>query len=149
MTLVRRGIVTALWRMDDYVDWILLRPVTVQLFSFLPRWWQCELAKLSERLDERWKTGVWNIQLDPNVNERLIVGPVCDACRKRASSVTVGPMGEGGDTEGHEQGFFDTHEIGLCSWCAPEFRDEGIESEADLQKELERVRDRTVSWRWS
>src|SRR5438477_1695384 len=57
-TPMRRLVVKALEKTDEALDWVLYRPAVVKAFLWVPRWWQCDLAKLSIRLDDRWGTGV-------------------------------------------------------------------------------------------
>ena len=45
---------------DQALDEVLYRPAVVKPFQWLPRWWLCDLAKLSMRLDDRWAVGYWD-----------------------------------------------------------------------------------------
>jgi hypothetical protein len=47
------------------VDDVAYRPAVVRLTMPLPRWWNCELAHLSMRLDDHWGTGYWKGDIAP------------------------------------------------------------------------------------
>ena len=80
---VKRAIVRAMAVADEVLDEVLYRPAVVKAFAWLPRWWCCDLAKLSTVLDDRWNVDYW---------ERTGIAPgrSCDACARRASIHVVG-----------------------------------------------------------
>lgn len=136
MEAVKRASVVALAIVDEALDELLYRPAVVKAFAWLPRWWLCDLAKLSIRLDTQWGTGWWSGELEPG-------GP-CDACIRRASiHVYGGPDPE--DDEDVPPDYLTTRPIHLCGWChigGP------IENAADLERELALARSDSVAWRW-
>ena len=70
--------VNALNRACTLIDVVAYRPFIVKLTERLPRWWGCQLAHLSMKLDDRWGTGYWASDDAPAAPEGL-----CDACRRR------------------------------------------------------------------
>lgn len=85
---IQHFVVSGLEKADEIVDEVLYRPVVVRAFRWLPRWWQCDLAKLSMALDDRWSSGWWE-------NAWIAPGGPCDACGRRASiHVLGGPYDE-------------------------------------------------------
>jgi hypothetical protein len=135
---MRPVIVRLLSAADRAVDWLAYRPAVVRLFLFLPRWWNCDLARLSIRLDERWNVGYWT-------DDSWWPGPVCEACGRRTARVYVGGLEE----EDEPIGFYlDTRRVDLCLWCDVGPTD-ALRSETDLRGALERARSDSVSWRWS
>jgi hypothetical protein len=119
-----RAAVVALAKVDEALDEVLYRPLVVRAFRWLPRWWLCDLAKLSMRLDDRWHTGWWN-------DAWKVPGAPCAACRRRASIHVID----------HPDG----SEVRLCGWChigGP------VLDEADLKRELDAAATDSVSWRW-
>jgi hypothetical protein len=79
---MKRLVVAGLDRADQILDEVLYRPAVVKLTESLPRWWLCDLSKLSIRLDERWSTGYWN-------SESWAPGPPCEACDGVAQHQTI------------------------------------------------------------
>jgi hypothetical protein len=134
---IGRGIVVLLEKADEAVDEVLYRPALVKAFDWLPRWWQCDLARLSMRVDERWQVGWWD-------DADIVIGGPCEACGRRASYLVYGERDEDDDLDPIED-FFTDRPVYTCGWC----RLEGtVESEADLRRELAAARARSVSWRW-
>jgi hypothetical protein len=133
---VKHASVVALAKIDEALDELLYRPAIVKAFGWLPRWWLCDLAKLSIRLDTRWGTAWWNGELEPD-------GP-CEACARRASIHVYG----GPDPDGDEEAVVDyltTRPIHLCGWCSV---GGPIENEEDLRRALSLARSQSVAWRW-
>jgi hypothetical protein len=54
----RYVVVSGLEEADELVDKLLLSRAIVRLTRPLPRWWRCELSRLSQALDRRWRTGL-------------------------------------------------------------------------------------------
>jgi hypothetical protein len=128
--------VVGLAKVDGALDEVLYRPAVVKAFAWVPRWWHCDLAKLSCQLDDRWKVGYWDGLGRP--------GPPCAVCGRRAAWLEIG----GRDAEVHDPGehwFLDDREIPLCSWCTLE---RPILNEDDLRREFAEARAASVSWRW-
>jgi hypothetical protein len=120
---VKRLLVLALAKLDSAVDEVAYRPAVVRAFRWSPYWWNCAIAKLSVRLDERWAAGYWD--------EGPVPGDLCAACRRRASPFWIeGPTGE---------------VVPLCGWCHIEGP---ILSDADLSRELSAAAADSVAWRW-
>jgi hypothetical protein len=130
------------------VDDVAYRPAVVHLTRRLPRWWDCQLAHLSMRLDDRWSTGYWSSPAAP-----AAPGPRCRACHRRAAWLVVG--GSSGDYlleedegNGHDSlSYLATHEVELCGWCRLDL-DASIRTAADLDRELSRAGGASIGWRW-
>jgi hypothetical protein len=56
---VRLRIVRGLNTACTLVDRVVYRPAVVKATVWLPRWWNCQLAQVSMKLDDRWGTGFW------------------------------------------------------------------------------------------
>ena len=59
MDPMRRVTVSFLSAVHRVVDWLVYRPAVVRLFVFLPRWWNCNLVRLSTCLNARWNAEYW------------------------------------------------------------------------------------------
>jgi len=145
--VVRRLVVILAEKADEGLDEILYRPFVVKAFLWLPRWWRCDLSRLSRWLDERWGTG-YRDEFGPS-------SILCEACRRRASYMYVGGWAlESEDERGFplddddEDNYLARRRVSLCGWCRlPE--DLPIEDEQTLQAALAWARARSVAWRWS
>lgn len=141
------SVVRGLNRACLWVDEVAYRPAVVKLTAPLPRWWNCQLAHASMRLDDRWGTGYWDSDAAPPAPEGS-----CDACGRRAAWLVVGgPEGEG-ESEGDGSGLDETdylrrHPVRLCGWCRLEFSSPP-ETKAELDRVLALAGERSVSWRW-
>jgi len=131
-------VVKTLNRMCTWVDAIAYRPAAVKLTERLPRWWSCQLARASMKLDDRWGTGYWSSEDAPAAPEGT-----CDACKRRAAWLAVGGLSDGES----EPTYLDLHPVDLCGWCKLE-----IASPPRNQIELDRIladaRARSVAWPW-
>jgi hypothetical protein len=132
---IQLGVVRGLNRACLWVDEVAYRPAVVRLASRLPRWWNCQLAHLSMKLDDRWGTGYWDSDDAPPVP-----GGPCAACGRRAAWLVIG-----GDDEGDD--YLGRHPVELCGWCRLEFSSPP-ENEEELERVLASARERSVSWRW-
>jgi hypothetical protein len=121
---MKRLVVAALAKADEVIDEVLYRPAVVKVFVWLPRWWLCDLAKLSMDLDRRWHTGHWH-------EEAIVPGEPCRACGRRASIHLIDAP--------------DGSEVGLCGWCHVEGP---VLDDEDLQRELSLAAADSISWRW-
>jgi hypothetical protein len=135
---LRRSLVAALDRACGVVDTVAYRPAVVKLTSRLPRWWGCELARLSVRLDDRWSTGYW---ANGGAPEGL-----CDACGRRAAWLVVGGRDWMEDVE-PDRSFMESHPVHLCGYC--DLPPGQIETPAQLDAALVYARDHSIAWRWS
>ncbi len=128
-------VVVALARTDEVLDAVLYRPAVVKAFLWLPRWWLCDLAKLSMRLDDIWGTEYWK-------NAVIAPGDPCEACGRRASiHVYGGPV----PVLGAIHDYMESHPVYVCGWChlgGP------MLNEADVERELGLARANSVAWRW-
>ena len=127
-------------RADDLLDEVLYRPAVVKAFAWLPRWWLCDLAKLSMVLDDGWSVGSWD-------EAQIAPGRACEACGRRASIHVAGGRVDEDESDdppadGH---FLDERVIHLCGWCHIEGP---ILNEDDLDRELAAAADDSVAWRW-
>jgi hypothetical protein len=139
----KRRVVGALNSACTAVDAVAYRPAVVRLSLPLPRWWSCQLARLSMRLNDRWGIGYWSSDIAPAAPEGL-----CDACHRRAAWLVVGGRDE--DDDGDDRGaasFLTEHPVHLCGWCRID-RDAPIETAADLDRALARARQKSVAWTW-
>ena len=131
---MKRIVVVVLAKVDEVLDVVLYRPAVVKAFLWLPRWWLCDLAKLSMRLDDLWGSGYWENAIAP--------GDPCEACGRRASIHVYG----GPDTDlGAVHDYMENHPVHVCGWC-----DLGgpMLSQADIERELALARADSVAWRW-
>lgn len=134
---MKRALVRALEIACRAMDEVLYRPAVVKAFAWVPRWWSCELAKLSITLDDRWGTSVWEGSIVP--------GAPCGACGRRASISVIGGWDEDLGPEPEEDFFLNDREIPLCGWCHVRGR---TSNEEELQRALSAACRDSVSWRW-
>jgi hypothetical protein len=127
--------VWAIAKLDEAVDELLYRPAIVKAFAWLPRWWLCDLARLSIVLDDRWGTGYWT-------ENSIWPGGPCDACGRRASIHVYGGVQ---NDEAPSKDYLETHPVRVCGWC--QLRGPMVD-ERDVQRELAVARQHSVSWRW-
>lgn len=117
------------------LDELLYRPAVVRAFRWAPRWWLCDLAKLSMRLDEHWDIGYWE-------QVGIVPGRPCEACGRRASIHVYGGRDEDEEPIGD---FLEDHPVYTCGWCS---LDGPTVTESDVRRELARAGTESVSWRW-
>jgi hypothetical protein len=141
----RREIVRALNTACTAVDAVAYRPAIVRLTMQLPRWWRCQFAHLSMRLDDHWETGYWSSDSAPAAPEGL-----CDACGRRAAWLIVGGRWDEDDPEGVYDGtsFRTENPAHLCGWCRFDSDDTPIETNEDLDHALNNARRRSIAWAW-
>ena len=130
------ALVRALAVTDEAIDLVLYRPAVVKAFIKSPRWWQCDLARFSMRLDDRWQTHYWD-------DAGIAPGGWCEACGRRAAIHVVG--GRGDESEDTYDDFLSENEVHLCGWCR---LDGQIDNGEDLRRELALAADRSIAWRW-
>lgn len=135
---MRRASIRYLEAADRAVDWFAYRPAIVRLFIFLPRWWNCDLARLSIYLDERWNTGYWT-------EDSGWPGPLCEACGRRTAWAYIGGLEDGDEPLGFYLG---NRRIDLCLWCDIGPTDV-LNSERKVQAALCAARSESVSWGWN
>lgn len=128
-------------RVCTWVDDVAYRPVVVKLTRRLPRWWNCQLAHLSIKLDERWNTGYWRSESAPPVPDGL-----CEACGRRAAWLVIG--GADPDEElDQDVTYLDKNPIHICAWCM-------IDSALPISNRAERAfaladaGERSIALRW-
>jgi hypothetical protein len=133
-------VVRVLATIDAALDELLYRPAVVKLFCWLPRWWQCDLARASMVLDDRWGLGYWTAA-------GIAPGSACDACGRRAAIHVVGGRDADDEAlpEGHPGWFLDNHPVHLCGWCSIRTP---ITDQPDLDAALQEARTRSIAWRW-
>jgi hypothetical protein len=132
---MKRLVVRALAKVDQGLDEILYRPAIVKAFVWMPRWWRCDLAKLSIALDKRWHVNWWTV-------DNAWPGDLCEACRRRASIHVYGGL-EHDDAQLGD--FLESRPVQVCGWCR---LDGPLGDEDDVQRELVLARDRSIAWRW-
>jgi len=142
----RRLIVRALNGLCGLVDAVAYRPVVVRFGRPLPHRWNCNLARLSMRLDERWGTGYWN-------GDGPQPGEPCEACGRRPALFFIGGYADDPDLEepvevGDDDYFFAHREVALCGWCKLPPHDAPFGSEAELQQALRAAAERSTRWGW-
>ncbi len=123
-------------KLDEALDELLYRPAVVKAFMWLPRWWSCDLAKLSMALDDRWEARYWE-------ETGIVPGRLCEACGRRASIHVVG--GRDDESEEDREDFVDDRLVYLCGWC--QLRGD-IDSAPNLDAALAEAREDSLSWRW-
>lgn len=138
---IQIGLIRALNTACCGVDDVAYRPFVVKLTEGLPRWWRCDLAKLSMRLDEHWGTGYWESEKAP-----AVPGGLCEACRRRAAWTQVGGTYPGLEDEPPTT-YLDSRPVYLCGWCSLDTSSEPRD-EHDLEPILKAAGKRSVSWRW-
>ena len=128
---MKRAVVVILAKVDEALDEVLYRPAVVKMFAWSPRWWMCDLAKLSMALDDRWHLGYWKAAgIEPG-------GP-CEVCGRRAAIHVYGGEGDGG-------GVLADRTLEVCGWCHLRGR---ILTEDDLAVATAEARAASVAWRW-
>lgn len=132
-------VVIALGWACTLIDWLAYRPAVVKLGTYVPRWWCCDLARLSMRLDDRWATGYWE---SPNAPPAPL--SPCDACGRRGGWLVVGGSDEGKCS--HD--YLAQHPVVLCGWCRPEFP-EAPRTRDDVTRSLREAGERSISWAWN
>lgn len=133
---MKRAVVWAIAKADEALDEVLYRPAIVKAFMWLPRWWLCDLAKVSIALDDRWGVGYWN-------EDSIWPGGPCDACRRRASIRVYGSRQP--DDEPLND-YLEQHPVRTCGWCHLHGQ---LLNETDVERELAAARDDSIAWRWS
>jgi hypothetical protein len=135
----RSMVVNPLATVDDALDQLLYRPAVVKLFSWLPRWWLCDLARASTALDARWRLGYW-------ATAGIAPGDACEACGRRAAIHIIGGSHANADaTPGEPVWFLDSGPVHLCDWCSIRTP---IQDHTDLHAALTEARARSIAWRW-
>ena len=139
----KRSIVVGLNTACTAVDSVAYRPAVVKLTSPLPRWWRCDLARLSIYLDARWGCGYWDSDSAPARPEGL-----CEVCQRRAAwLVRRGYDPQYDDEPPDADDYTGNHPIHTCAWCqftgsAP------IDDPASRTRAFADARDFSISWRW-
>ena len=133
----KRAIVRAVNTACTLVDEVAYRPAVVKLTMGLPRWWRCDLAKLSMRLDDLWGTGFWD-ESGP-----AVPGGVCEVCDRRAAIFTL----FGHDDDEEPDDFLSLHPVNVCGWCHVRPR-HLITDHEGLSRALAEARERSVRWSW-
>ncbi len=106
-------------------------------FVWLPRWWSCDLAKLSMVLDDRWQVGYW-------AEAGIAPGRPCEACSRRASIHVLG--GRDDDSPEDPHSVVGDRPVYVCGWCQVRGQ---IDSAARLVAALAEAREDSISrWRW-
>jgi hypothetical protein len=136
----KRSIVRGLDVACRAIDKLAYRPAVVRATMRVPRWWNCELARLSVLLDDRWHTGNWG-DWRP--------GSVCDVCGRRAAWLTLGgPEEDGLDSDDNAPGPalpLDDEALSLCYWCHLPMP---ITTDAELAAAIDAARSRSIAWAW-
>ena len=138
---LRHLIVRALNSACCAVDSVAYRPAVVRLTRAAPRWWRCELARLSMRLDDRWGTGFWSGPEAP-----CPPGGLCRACGRRAAWLVVGWQPDYDSEPPAPDWYLGHHPVEICGWC--DLGSEPIRDQVELQWALAAARSHSVSWRW-
>jgi hypothetical protein len=120
------------------IDAVAYRPAIVKLTRRLPRWWRCDLARWSMKLDDHWAAGYWSSPTAPAAPLSM-----CDACGRRAAWLVVG-----GDADDHvpDTSYLGQHPIYLCGWCRPRL-DRAPQNREQLEPALQDARQKSISWR--
>lgn len=136
----KRAVVSGLNRSCELVDEVAYRPVVIRLTLPIPRWWRCDLAHLSMRLDARWNVGLW----ETGAERTLALGGECDICRRRPA---VHEVGGSADDLGIEPdgSYMEAHPLQTCAWC--KLPNGEIESGEQLAAAMADARARSISFR--
>lgn len=138
---VKLRVVRALNGLCTWVDDLAYRPVVVKLTRWLPRWWSCQLAHLSMKLDKRWDTGYWKSANAPPVPDGL-----CEACGRRAAWLVIGGA-DPNEKLDQDVTYLDQNPIHICAWCM-------IDSALPISNRGERdfaladAGERSIAFRW-
>jgi len=136
------GVVSGLNQACLLVDEVAYRPAIVRLTLPLPRWWRCELAKLSVWLDRRWGLEYWGGDSDLRT---MAPGQLCDVCHRRPTSLEAGEVAvDLGDEETGD--YMESHPLKMCFWC--KLPESPIESDKQLAAAIAASRAESISWRW-
>jgi hypothetical protein len=133
----RRLIVVTLERACAAVDAVAYRPAVIKLTLGLPRWWRCELARLSVWLDDRWGTDHWTAGRPTRV---------CDVCKRRAAWLVVGGRDWLEDIE-PDHSFMEEHPVNVCGYC--QLLGGPIKNAEQLAVSMAQAREKSIAWRWS
>jgi hypothetical protein len=135
----KRSTLAALELACNLVDRVAYRPVVIRLTQPLPRWWRCDLSRLSVWLDARWRVGYWDDR-----------GPsgLCDICSRRTAWLRVGGSWEDMGVPNDADDFMLSHPLDLCFACSHAMPYGPIVSDEQLQSTLASTRARSVSWSW-
>jgi hypothetical protein len=137
-------VVRALTRVCEWVDDVAYRPAVVKLTIHFPRWWSCDLTRLSIHLDERWRAGYWEDRdWEPE--------GLCQACHRRAAWLVIGGRWDDEPElwdEGEEPGWLDQNPVHVCQWCRPEFGPTDRDDEAAVNRTLAKAGRESIAWRW-
>lgn len=116
--LIVRGLAWACRALDE----ILYRPAVVKATMWLPRWWTCELAKISVALDDRWNVGYWPDGAPDGT---------CEVCGRRAAWLEFDHAGRS---------------VSVCGWCPTSpFTQNHPANDAFAASRARSIR---WSWRW-
>jgi hypothetical protein len=139
--VAQRAVVAGVARVDAALDGVLYRPAVVRATLAFPRWWRCDLAKLSMWLDDRWQVGWWGDEGRP--------GGECAVCARRPSIFEYGGEcsqdAECLDCPEPADDILHRDSIAVCGWCTLEGQ---ILTGEDLDEALRAARSRSVAWRW-
>ena len=147
MLAAKRLIVRALNGLCTWVDAVAYRPAVARFGSPLPHRWNCNLARLSMRLDDRWQTGYWD------ADYMIRPGEPCEACGRRPALWVIGGYADDPDLEepveeGDDDYFIAHRLVHICGWCHLPQRDAPIATEGDLQLALKAAADQSLRWGW-
>ena len=120
---MRRAVVRSLAGACSALDAVTHRPTALRLIPGVRR---CRLARLSARLDEGWRTGLW-----PDGVRHAVPLLPCAACYRRPAVRSVGD----------EEGWLRRHPVELCAWC--DLATTRFESAEQFVRELAAARRRT------
>jgi hypothetical protein len=111
---------------DEQLDQLLYRPLTVRATRWLPRWWRCDLARVAVRVAEA--TG------DDDLADFNFT--LCQACQRRMTwTVIGGQYGLPGP-------------FAVCWWCHPYLPDLPLNKVADWPSALAEAGQQSTGWRW-
>jgi hypothetical protein len=137
----RRAVVRGLDVACRGVDELAYRPAVVRATYRLPRWWNCQLARLSVALDDRWHTGVWGDWRPDGI---------CEVCGRRAAWLVLGGPHEDDPDLGEDFSSgaalpLDDQAMNLCFWCRLPMP---VTTGEELASATDDARSRSVAWAW-
>lgn len=130
---IRTAIVIGLGKTCELIDAVLYRPKVMRVTQRFPLFWNCQSAKLSWRLDDRWGIEWWGDTGRPD--------GTCEACHRRAAWQQAGGWAHESEEErGYPlapediDNFMANRAVHLCGYCS--LSGIQINTEEELQQAL-------------
>ena len=123
------------------VDELAYRPAVVRATKRVPHGWNCQLARLSVALDDRWHTDVWGDWRPDGI---------CEVCGRRAAWLVLGGPDDDDldldlDDSSHAVLPLDDRALNLCFWCHLAMP---ITTNEELASAIDEAHSRSIAWTW-